>query len=159
MKIKSIIGAVLLLTVWALPGSAQIGEQRHNLAEQTGNKSNSIRRGCKKIVEENSIDISFDDEIFDGIIPKENTDTCLLYTSRRERKIRRDHGTSSSRFQNATTNADVRSCSAVSMTMKNSQTAASAMSPGDPPTSRMPIGKKKVTSELSSTVNATIPGW
>ncbi|MBD9238565.1 MAG: sortase, partial [Alistipes onderdonkii] len=28
-----------------------------------------------------------------------------------------------------------------------------------PPTSRMPIGKKKVTSELSSTVNATIPGW
>ena len=32
MKIKSIIGAVLLLTVWALPGSAQIGEQRHNLA-------------------------------------------------------------------------------------------------------------------------------
>lgn len=45
--------------------------------EQTGNKSNSIRRGCKKIVEENSIDISFDDEIFDGIIPKENTDTAL----------------------------------------------------------------------------------
>ena len=59
--------------------------------------SNSIRRGCKKIVEENNIDISFDDEIFDGIIPKENTDTvlssdatathywlyaCLLYTSR-----------------------------------------------------------------------------
>ena len=32
MKIKSIIGAVLLLTVWALPRSAQIGEQRHNLA-------------------------------------------------------------------------------------------------------------------------------
>mgnify|MGYP001532186873 FL=1 len=32
MKIKSIIGAVLLLTVWALPGSAQIGEQRHNLS-------------------------------------------------------------------------------------------------------------------------------
>ena len=45
--------------------------------EQTGNKCNSIRRGCKKIVEENSIDISFDDEIFDGIIPKENTDTAL----------------------------------------------------------------------------------
>lgn len=45
--------------------------------EQTGNKSNSIRRGCKKIVEENNIDISFDDEIFDGIIPKENTDTAL----------------------------------------------------------------------------------
>ena len=32
MKIKNIIGAVLLLTVWALPSRAQIGEQRHNLA-------------------------------------------------------------------------------------------------------------------------------
>ena len=32
MKIKNIIGSVLLLTVWALPGHAQIGEQRHNLA-------------------------------------------------------------------------------------------------------------------------------
>lgn len=31
----------------------------------------------QKIVEENNIDISFDDEIFDGIIPKENTDTAL----------------------------------------------------------------------------------
>ena len=32
MKIKNIIGAVLLLTVWTLPGRAQIGEQRNNLA-------------------------------------------------------------------------------------------------------------------------------
>lgn len=32
MKIKNIIGAALLLTVWALPGHAQIGEQRQNFA-------------------------------------------------------------------------------------------------------------------------------
>ena len=32
MKIKNIIGIALLLTVWALPGRAQVGEQRHNLA-------------------------------------------------------------------------------------------------------------------------------
>ena len=30
MKIKNIIGPVLLLTVWTLPGRAQIGEQRNN---------------------------------------------------------------------------------------------------------------------------------
>lgn len=45
--------------------------------EQTGNKSNSIRRGCKKVAEENGIDISFGEEIFDGIIPKQTTDTAL----------------------------------------------------------------------------------
>lgn len=46
--------------------------------EQTGNKSNSIRRGCKKIAAENGIAISFDDSIFEGIIPKENkTDDVL----------------------------------------------------------------------------------
>ncbi|EKU92054.1 porin family protein [Bacteroides oleiciplenus] len=32
MKIKNIIGAALLLTVWVLPGRAQIGEQRQNFA-------------------------------------------------------------------------------------------------------------------------------
>lgn len=32
MKIKNIIGIALLLTVWALPGHAQVGEQRRNLA-------------------------------------------------------------------------------------------------------------------------------
>lgn len=32
MKIKIIIGAVVLLSIWALPGRAQVGEQRHNLA-------------------------------------------------------------------------------------------------------------------------------
>lgn len=46
--------------------------------EQTGNKSNSICRGCKKITSENSIDIIFDDTIFEGIIPKQNvTDNVL----------------------------------------------------------------------------------
>lgn len=40
--------------------------------EQTGNKSNSFCRGCKKIVVEHGLDISFDDSIFDGIIPKQN---------------------------------------------------------------------------------------
>lgn len=32
MKIKIIIGAVVLLSIWALPGRAQVGEQRHNLS-------------------------------------------------------------------------------------------------------------------------------
>lgn len=47
--------------------------------EQTGNKSNSICRGCYKIAEENGItDIKFDDSIFDGIIPKELTQDDVL---------------------------------------------------------------------------------
>lgn len=46
--------------------------------EQSGNKSKSICRGCKKIAMENGIDITFDDSIFEGIIPKENkTDDVL----------------------------------------------------------------------------------
>lgn len=45
--------------------------------EQTGNKSNSIRRGCKKVAEENGVDIAFDESIFDGIIPKQTTDAAL----------------------------------------------------------------------------------
>lgn len=47
--------------------------------EQTGNKSNSICRGCKKIVADNAIeDLLFDDSIFEGIIPKKNiTDDVL----------------------------------------------------------------------------------
>lgn len=45
--------------------------------EQTGNKSTSIRRGCKKVAESNGVDISFDESIFDGIIPKQTTDTAL----------------------------------------------------------------------------------
>ena len=45
--------------------------------EQTGNKSNSIRRGCRRIVEEAEIALSFGEDIFEGIIPKENTDAAL----------------------------------------------------------------------------------
>ena len=46
--------------------------------EQTGNKSNSICRGCRKIAAEHSLDISFDDSIFDGIIPKQNATDNIL---------------------------------------------------------------------------------
>lgn len=46
--------------------------------EQTGNKSNSIRRCCKKLAAENDIDISFGEDIFEGIIPKETTDSALV---------------------------------------------------------------------------------
>lgn len=45
--------------------------------EQTGNKSSSIRRGCTKVVKENGLDIAFDESIFEGIIPKQNSDTAL----------------------------------------------------------------------------------
>lgn len=45
--------------------------------EQTGNKSSSVRRGCAKIVNENQIDIAFDESIFEGIIPKQTTDAAL----------------------------------------------------------------------------------
>ena len=46
--------------------------------EQTGNKSNSICRGCKKIAADNGIEIAFDDSIFEGIIPKKNTTDDVL---------------------------------------------------------------------------------
>lgn len=49
--------------------------------EQTGNKSTSIRRGCSKVVKENGLDIAFDESIFDGIIPKQNTDAALTTDS------------------------------------------------------------------------------
>lgn len=44
---------------------------------QTGNKSMSIRRSCRKIAEQNDMDISFEEDIFDGIIPKESSDAVL----------------------------------------------------------------------------------
>lgn len=44
---------------------------------QTGNKSTSIRRSCRKIAEQNNLDISFEDDIFDGIFPKESSDIVL----------------------------------------------------------------------------------
>lgn len=45
--------------------------------EQTGSKSNSVRRQCAKVVRDNGLDITFDDSIFEGIIPKQNTDSAL----------------------------------------------------------------------------------
>ncbi len=38
--------------------------------EQTGNKSNSIRKACQKIADKNEVNISFGDEIFNGLTPK-----------------------------------------------------------------------------------------
>lgn len=45
--------------------------------EHTGNKSNGIRRGCRKVAEENGVQIDFSDDIFAGIIPKKVTDATL----------------------------------------------------------------------------------
>lgn len=45
--------------------------------EQTGNKSNSIRRGCTKVANENDIGMDFGEKMFEGIIPKESSDTAL----------------------------------------------------------------------------------
>jgi hypothetical protein len=45
--------------------------------EQTGNKSGGMRRACSKVAEQNSVDISFEDEMFEGIIPKQTTDAAL----------------------------------------------------------------------------------
>ena len=44
---------------------------------QTGNKSTSIRRSCRRIAEQYGIDVSFGDDIFDGIIPKTSSDAVL----------------------------------------------------------------------------------
>lgn len=45
--------------------------------EQTGNKSNSIRRGCTKVAKDNNIDMDFSEKMFEGIIPKESSDAAL----------------------------------------------------------------------------------
>lgn len=45
--------------------------------EHTGNKSNGIRRGCRKVAEENGVQMDFSDDIFVGIIPKKVTDSTL----------------------------------------------------------------------------------
>ena len=44
---------------------------------QTGNKTSSTRRSCRKIAGEQGLDISFEEDIFDGIIPKKSSDTVL----------------------------------------------------------------------------------
>jgi len=45
--------------------------------EQTGNKSDGLRNGCRKIAEHYGVDVDFSDSIFDEIIPKQNTDPAL----------------------------------------------------------------------------------
>lgn len=45
--------------------------------EQTGNKSNSIRRGCTKVAKDNNVDMDFSEKMFEGIIPKESSDAAL----------------------------------------------------------------------------------
>lgn len=45
--------------------------------EQTGNKSNGMRRGCRYVAKEFNVDVDFTEEIFVGIIPKKVTDTTL----------------------------------------------------------------------------------
>ncbi len=45
--------------------------------EQTGNKSNGMRRGCRTVVKEFDIEMDFSDNIFSGIIPKKVTDSTL----------------------------------------------------------------------------------
>jgi len=46
--------------------------------EHSGNKSNSFCRGCKKIAQANDLNIVFDDSIFSGIIPKQNSVDDIL---------------------------------------------------------------------------------
>lgn len=46
--------------------------------EHSGNKSNSFCRGCRKIAQANNLDIAFDDSIFSGIIPKQNSADDIL---------------------------------------------------------------------------------
>lgn len=45
--------------------------------EQSGNKSITACRYCQRLAQKHAIDISFGEDIFDGIIPKESTDTVL----------------------------------------------------------------------------------
>lgn len=50
--------------------------------EQSGNKSNSICRGCKKLIEKYGIqNITFEDSIFEGIIPKQHAADEILSDS------------------------------------------------------------------------------
>lgn len=46
--------------------------------QKTGNRSNSILRGCRKLLAQRMADISFGDEMFDGIIPEQTTDDALV---------------------------------------------------------------------------------
>ena len=53
---------------------------RENIAyyyEQTGNKSNCMRKYCQKLSDANGFDISFGDDMFNGITPKKTTGSAL----------------------------------------------------------------------------------
>lgn len=44
---------------------------------QTGNKSNCMRKCCQQLADENGFDLSFGEDMFDGITPKKNTSSAL----------------------------------------------------------------------------------
>ena len=44
---------------------------------QTGNKSNCMRKCCQKLCDENGIELSFGEDMFEGIIPKKNNASTL----------------------------------------------------------------------------------
>ena len=44
---------------------------------QTSNKSNCMRKSCQQLADENGVDISFGDEIFEGVTPKKQTTSAL----------------------------------------------------------------------------------
>ena len=44
---------------------------------QSGNKSNSLRKSCRQICEENGFDLSFGEEIFEGVTPKKSNASTL----------------------------------------------------------------------------------
>lgn len=44
---------------------------------QTGNKSNCMRKSCQQLVDENGFDLSFGEDIFEGITPKKSNASTL----------------------------------------------------------------------------------
>lgn len=53
---------------------------RENIAyyyEQTGNKSNCMRKYCQKISDSNNFDLSFGEDMFNGITPQKSTGSAL----------------------------------------------------------------------------------
>lgn len=44
---------------------------------QTGNKSNCMRKCCQELSDENGFDLSFGEDIFEGVTPKKNTTSAL----------------------------------------------------------------------------------
>lgn len=57
-----------------------VSATRENIAyyyEQTGNKSNCLRKCCQKIADENGFNLSFGDDMFEGITPKKSAGSAL----------------------------------------------------------------------------------